>query len=434
LVAGTIGDNLALGPGVDVDVISVFLQAGDRLTVDVDADRFGSPLDARLRLFDSTGTQLATSDDSPAPGETLTVDPYLDVVADTDGVYFVGVSSFDNEAYDPTLEGSGDGTSSGDYTLSMTLESEDDDGGTDPSVGEPNDTIPTAIATSFSDTITSFETTENIGDNPALAPGLDVDIFEVQLTSGEVITIDTDTDPGTSAAPLDTILRIFDSAGAEIGFNDDGVAPGEDPSLDSYQIFLAPTTDTYYLGISDINNDFYDPFLPGTGTPGTGNTGDYTLSLETLPLTEPDESNDTTNTAIDSGLSTSSPGLFELSGIVGNNPLVLPESDVDLIQVDLGVGDRLTVDVDAIALGSGLDPLLRLFDATGTEVAFSDDDSAPGEEPTFDSYLDVTAATAGTFYVGISSFDNFDYDPFTEGSGLGSSTGYYTLTMEVTAA
>jgi hypothetical protein len=445
-LAGTIGDNPAVPPGADIDLIRVALQAGDRLTVNVNADQFGSPLDARLRLFDSTGAQLATSDDAAAPGESLTVDPYLDVTAETSGVYYIGIGAFDNEAYDPTLAGSGNGSSSGDYSVLMSVETSDDDSGDDDNddngdddvvASEPNDTIPDAIATGVSATSPTFEIIGTIGDNPLLAPGLDADLFEIQLEAGAAIAIDVDTVPasGTSTGELNTILRIFDAAGLEIGFNDDGNAPDEAFSNDSYQIFTATTAGTYFLGLSDFNNDFYDPFVAGTGTPGTGNTGDYTLTLNALSITEPTEPNDSLDTAIDSGLDGFDFSTFEMTGIIGNKPLVdpgaFPGADVDLVRVDLAAGDRITVDIDAFAIGSTLEAGLRLFNEAGTEIAISDLTGNPDELPSLDPYLDIMVPAAGAYYVGISSFDNFDYNPLIPDSEFGFTTGYYELAIAI---
>lgn len=102
--------------------------------------------------------------------------------------------------------------------------------------------------------------------------------------------------------------------------------------------------------------------------------------------------------------------------------------DVDIYQVDLNVGDTLTLDVDTFGLPEDLtDSVLRLFDANGVEVAFSDDDAAPDEVLSLDSFISFVATAPGTYYIGVSGFSNSAYDPLTSASGISGATGIYTL-------
>ncbi|MEX0938829.1 MAG: NF038122 family metalloprotease [Pirellulales bacterium] len=123
---GIIGDNPNfLSPAQDVDLVTLNLAAGDRITVDIDAGINGSFLDSMLRLFrlDALGNPipLTVSDDVPAPGEPFTLDSYIDLVVAQGGTYVVGVSSFNNRFYDPTLAGSGFGGSIGEYTVEILV-------------------------------------------------------------------------------------------------------------------------------------------------------------------------------------------------------------------------------------------------------------------------------------------------------------------------
>lgn len=120
IVAGFIGDNITasgmprVGPGLDVDMIELQLSAGERLTVDIDSNLLGYPLDSVIRVFDAGGTEVAFSNDDIAPGESPTAsggDSYIDFIAPSDGVYFIGISSFDNDTYNPGVQGSGTSTS-----------------------------------------------------------------------------------------------------------------------------------------------------------------------------------------------------------------------------------------------------------------------------------------------------------------------------------
>ncbi|HSV14610.1 MAG TPA: malectin domain-containing carbohydrate-binding protein, partial [Tepidisphaeraceae bacterium] len=72
-----------------------------------------------LRLFNSSGTQLAANNDGKAPGEGSSKFSYLEYVFPTAGTYYVGVSLNGNTHYDPktgasTVNGTGP---TGDYRL-----------------------------------------------------------------------------------------------------------------------------------------------------------------------------------------------------------------------------------------------------------------------------------------------------------------------------
>jgi len=132
-----------------VDLIKFPLNAGERVTLDIDARTLGSSLDSVLRLFDSTGIQLRVSDDNPAPNEPFSRDSYIDFTASVSGTYYVGVSGYSNFSYNPFIDGSGaSSSSSGNYTLEIKVGS----GGSTNQVvlGEPNNTIPQAVDSGLS--------------------------------------------------------------------------------------------------------------------------------------------------------------------------------------------------------------------------------------------------------------------------------------------
>ncbi len=150
------------------------------------------------------------------------------------------------------------------------------------------------------------------------------------------------------------------------------------------------------------------------------------IFVETFPVTlSINEPNDTIPLALNSGLSSDNLGTFSESGFIGDNPNVPPTDEVDIIEFQLDAGDIAIIDIDASEFGSSLDPILRLFDSEGNEVAVNDDSDG------LDSFLDFTAPVSDNYFVGVSSFSNFDYDPFVEGSGSGGSTGDYELEISI---
>ena len=135
----------------------------------------------------------------------------------------------------------------------------------------------------------------------------------------------------------------------------------------------------------------------------------------------PLESNDELAEATDTGLS--GPGTASFSAHIGDG--YYGSRDVDLFALQAGAGATIIADIDAAELGTGLDPILRLFDAGGSELAFDDDTHGQ------DSYIEYSGALGGAYYVGVSGYDNFSYDPNTPNSGTAASVGDYYLHLTV---
>jgi hypothetical protein len=105
--------------------------------------------------------------------------------------------------------------------------------------------------------------------------------------------------------------------------------------------------------------------------------------------------------------------------------------DVDMFSFDVTAGRTIAFDVDR-RNGSSLDSYLRIFNSSGTQLAFSDDDPAPGEiSPGGESYREYTFGNAGRYYVAVSSFNNSSYNAMTGGGDVaGSTTGEYSLIIK----
>src|SRR5262245_59581689 len=116
IACGVIGDNNY--HTLDVDMYQVQVNAGDVLQVDIDAASFGSPLDSVLRIFDGTGHPVAEDDDAIGGG----TDSHLEFFVNTTSTYYVGVSGFFNQRYDPFIAGSGrPAESTGEYTIEIKV-------------------------------------------------------------------------------------------------------------------------------------------------------------------------------------------------------------------------------------------------------------------------------------------------------------------------
>ncbi|MBE9064303.1 DVUA0089 family protein [cf. Phormidesmis sp. LEGE 11477] len=180
---------------------------------------------------------------------------------------------------------------------------------------------------------------------------------------------------------------------------------------------------------------------------GTFTIVDVPEDAPVAPLEETGQ-NDTIATAEVTGLSADNTTVTikgEISGNFFDSDLSLrtdQTEDVDMYAVELAAGDVLRIDTDAQQFDSEADTLVRLFDAEGNDLTQNDDAAAPdelfNEGIGFDSYLEYTADTAGTYYVGISTFSNGvldfitdPYDPNVVASGSGNSNGEYTLNLSL---
>ena len=135
-----------------------------------------------------------------------------------------------------------------------------------PNISERNDTLDMANDSKLSGGFQTMTAISRIGDNPNLVTsvdqGKDVDMLSMELNARDRLMIKVDS---TTSPQLDTIIRLFDDAGNELAFNDDGTPPDGSPA-DSYLDFIVPSAGTYYLGVSGFGNATYNPFIEASGT------------------------------------------------------------------------------------------------------------------------------------------------------------------------
>ena len=403
----------------DVDIFKFQLQEAEGIKLDINASELGSDLDSYLRIFDSQGNQLSVDDDNDAnfTGD-FSSDSSLAFVPDTPGEYYVGVGTSGNFDYDPindrtnfSKDNISPFTTTGSYELIVnptTVVGDDD----------LDNTISEAIATESN--------TEIVGE---IETNNDVDLYQFQLESGEGVTFDISVAPEDS--DLDSYLRLFDSQGNQLAFdNDDDNNIAEDSNFDSLLRFAVDTSGEYYLGVSSDGNTDYNPIEGRNNfTPITGrSTGSYSLAIDRAPLVTDTDPDNTIAEAVNTKVSLAEP--ITISEAIDSL------TDVDIYQFELDAGNTISLDIDAAEIDSELDSVLQIFNADGEKLATNDDASAPNENPTLDSYLEFTALTAGSYYVGVSSYGNFDYDSINASNNFsndfGNTTGNYNLVVGIT--
>src|SRR5687767_1586883 len=107
----------------------------------------------------------------------------------------------------------------------------------------------------------------------AMDTAQDVDMYRFSVTAGQRIGFDVDRASGS----LDSYLRVFDAAGNQLAFNDDGPTPGEAASSQAYVEVTFNTAGTFYVGVSGFGNQNYSA-VTGSGDTN-GSTGAYSLVL-----------------------------------------------------------------------------------------------------------------------------------------------------------
>ncbi len=121
---------------------------------------------------------------------------------------------------------------------------------------------------------------------------------------------------------------------------------------------------------------------------------------------------------------------FTITGNIGTDgAIAVGPDDVDLYRITVESPGQLRVETGPVSGGDPVDLYLRIFDASGTEIA-AQNDTAEGN-----FYPDLTTGTLapGVYYVGLSSNANTGYDPNTPDTAAGGQdTGDYQFTISLT--
>jgi hypothetical protein len=334
------------------DLYQFQLSVGQHLAATVDVQSLGSSLQSYLRVFNSTGVELANS----GGGSGNSAASYTAIAT---GTYYAGVSDSANTTYEPNVSGGGFGFTTGQYNLTLLVT---------PPVSDSNNSIANATSIDF---IRSVPTTEP----GAIAYPNDADLFKLTLNKGDIA--DLSISALSIGSPLDSRLRVFDSAGNELATNR---APGNDASLN----FNATATGIYYVGVSGGDNANYDPHVTQSGS--TASVGSFSLNLTVnspAAVTSEAEPNNTFDDANSIALGTSVAG-------------TITPGDQDFYLFTLTSAGQLTVSASADS-GSTLAARLTLYN-TGRHPLLSADGVVGGPAASIQQDL-----PAGTYYVSVGS-------------------------------
>ena len=232
--------------------------------------------------------------------------------------------------------------------------------------------------------------TDLVGDTPATATDLgtltaaepleifgtidtafDLDVFRFQAGTQETATIEL----SANFSSLDTFVRLLDSSGNELAFDDDS-----GPGSNSLLRFTVSGGATFFVEAGD----FFD------------GTGDFFLSISL-------DVGDSIATATDLGLLTAAHPVNFLGTIE-------QASDHDFFQFETVLAGSATIELSADF--SSLDTVVTLFDSSGTQVANNDDFGT-----STDSRLTFAVAEGETYFV--------------EARGFGTTVGEYLLNLSL---
>lgn len=306
---------------------------------------FGGQFDMEMRVYDEDFFQLAYNDDWNG------LDPRIDWIAATDGVYIVEVGALG-------------GQNVGDYRIQIDP-IDPDDAQQDPFFGE--DGFDGGFEGDFGDQFLgdSISGVDFGSYEGGIIEFGEYDEYSLELVESQAIRVSMDALGGN----LDPHLRVYDETGAIVAENDDfnGLNSRVDyvaPDAGVYTIRAAGlaggSTGEYVLTIEEID--------PGDAGRGDGGFADEVSVVEVLPF--------------------SWPGNLSTAG------------EYDVFDIGLTAGQAIRIQLQAGEVG-GLDPYLVLRDAaTGQELASNDDFAG------LDSQLDFVAPYDAVFTIEARSLGN----------------------------
>ncbi len=304
----------------DVDWYRFAARSGNRYQITLAGAGGDSGLgDPVLRVLDSEGNELAMNDDSDG-----SLNSALEFIPRANGDVFIEASGYG-------------GSYTGAYRLNIAAER------------LPRDSVGNSRTTGGR--VNLGQTVNGTLDFPS-----DSDWYRVRLEEGQSyrFTLDASGDDPIG----DPLIRLHDASGAEVGVDDDG---GE--GLNSYLEFTAPSTGNYFVEASSFTGDA---------------TGGYTLSAHAGDI----PADNTTDASL------SSEGDYR-------EGMLAPAGDRDWYRLDLAEGQAVRIGMQVTGTPDSIgDPYLIVYGPDGAEITRDDDGG-----DNLDSYLEVQAATAGTYFV-----------------------------------
>jgi hypothetical protein len=418
---GTDGLN-DVGPN-DVKVYEVVLDETGSLTASLSQTSGGTAFTATLRIFNSSGGQIdiavGTSTDPYPTITTSTSDPLAA------GTYYIGVSSAGNNYYS-IVDGSGatGGSSTGDYSLSLSLGNPDPNGvpagAQQVDLTDPNYEANDGVVSNVFNGILGSDPPPTGSTTRVSVPNGDVDMFEVVAPDTGTLTAQTITssfdftDPGA-----DSYIEVFDSSLNVIA--QAGVV-SDYPSNAQVQ-FNVTMGDTYYVAVTVAVNAGFNPTDPYTRVQGsTADPTDYDLYLTF-------NNGNTDGTALLANNETV--GQTATGDIGSSNPLLGADGGYKYVDwYDYTTDAAGLLDLTATATSSGFSPSIEFWTLTTDSSGATGITEIGGVTGSGQSLIDQVTADE-TIYVSVTGAGNSNFNWYSLGSGDGGDTGTYSLTSSL---
>jgi subtilisin family serine protease/subtilisin-like proprotein convertase family protein len=425
VVTGSTLGNGVFGPR-DVDIYRLDLLRGGQITAEITAQRLpaGSTLDSYLRLFDANGNEIAAND------QFFGQDAFLDFFVRTAGTYYIGVSGFGNDRYNPQVGGSGGTQSTGIYNLRVDVRLAQDDIVT--YVFHAPDTPPPPGTDIFSNYDAPAGPTTLIPPNaPFQTQGTTTSFVDIS-DSRQVLDVNVRLRISHNY-DSDLVISLISPQGTEVVLSN---RRGGNGSNFQNTIFDDEAGTPIASGSAPFNGVFR-PDSPLSAFDGRSAAGRWTLKVvDTTALNTgqvlnwalditylndifgPFESNDTIATARTLGI-TGGTGTATINAFVGDGGF--GQHDRDIFYFDAVVGSTLSATVTP---NGTLDSALRLFDDQGNQVLIS---NPTGTSSRFENFV---FTRGGRYYIAVSEANNVAYNPTSVGDSSSQpslTTGSYSL-------
>ena len=408
----TIGNGLQAN--LDIDLYRLDLSRGGLITAEIFAKRLPAPstLDSYIRLFDANGEEIAFND------QAFGQDSFIDFFVFTGGTYYIGVSGFGNDQYDPLVAGSGTSQSLGVYNLRLNVALQTNDtltfNSTDPGLPRP---VP-------------FEQGQTQGTTSSFIDITDTrQIIDLNVKFDITHNFDQDLEISLIGPDNTQVILVNRRGGSGQNFTNT-ILDDEAPADKLISTASAPFTGVFRpdqpLGAFDgkVGAGRWTLVVRDRANLNSGFLNSWSLTFTFKNnIFGPFESNDTIASAkiVNEivGTGTATRAAFIGDGGFGN-------LDRDIFRFTADAGSSLT----AVVTSTGsLNTAVRLFDATGTQILFSSPSNSLNSS--IDNYV---FANSGTYYIAVSEGANTSYNPTLVASGVAAqSTGNYTLAMFLAA-
>ncbi|HEY1685404.1 MAG TPA: S8 family serine peptidase [Tepidisphaeraceae bacterium] len=421
---GNIGtDGLNNVGASDVDLYKITLQETGTLSAVLADASGGTAFDASLILFDSNGNQLqaVTGTNSNGYPTLTTPNPLTGGTGDNNSVYYIGVSSAGNNAYNITDSSNATGGSTtGDYKLTVSISNPDPNGVPQGAVAvdltDPNYVLQNnQVANEYVGDLGSDPAPDGSSDRVSVPNG-DVDMFKIVAPDTGTLTADVDAEYyGLQGA--DSYVAVFDSNFNQIT-SDGSPSNFFSSASDSEVQFNVTLGQTYYVAVTVYDNASFDPTNPyGRATDSTATETYYNLYLifnngnsdGTALLAQ----NASLGHAINGSISSSNSSEGADGGFKYVDWYAYTANSTGLL------------DLDALSNTSGFTPNVQLWTLTSDDSSITEIGAVTGSGTSSPLIYQVDAGQ--TVYVSVTGAGNSNFNWYSLASGTGGETGSYTL-------